>query len=645
MKRPVWLFSLDTERFSAVPMTTGRLKAYYARYGARSATTDIRLVHFANREEVASWLSTHWLEKSWLERFMPRTELGRARAAAKRDMRPVAGFSFYTWNADVFLEAIRVMRARCPDILIVAGGPHVQRAQDFLIDDGIDVVVLGEGEITFQELLDCDSPSKFTTINGLALLTNGKVVETPRRERCLDLDSLPSALDVVPLTDSQGEPLYSRVAYESSRGCPFRCSFCEWGTGATGTKMVQHSVARVRSDFERLIAAGMQDIWLCDSNFGALPDDLDKARIIVELRQRTGRPSTFATSWSKNHNARVQEIVLMLQRNGLLQQYVLALQTLTPLALQLSNRKNLKSNRYEPIVKDMVDNDVPVSAELIWGLPGDNLPDFEANLDRLTAVFPNLNIYGYTLLPGTEFFERRDEYAVQTIPVAGYGKAKGEYVVACHTFDREQGVEGYFLITAHLLLVRGHIMPLTARYLALTGCAPVSAFLRRSLRDLATTFSADIAQANPSDRMALYEAREELYIIVLQSHERAFRRLRASAAAFFSEYGVGPRHVAEALAILELDAACCPRAHKFELTAEFDFDARLVWERLTRMELPPNAAFASGALSLRIEHPGGAGSVLTDPDGGSWFQGRLAQPPRERARIALPLVSHVATPS
>ena len=78
MKRPVWLFSLDTEQFSAVPMTTGRLKAYYARYGGRREETDIRLVHFASRNEVSAWLSTQWVERSWLHPLMPRTELGHA---------------------------------------------------------------------------------------------------------------------------------------------------------------------------------------------------------------------------------------------------------------------------------------------------------------------------------------------------------------------------------------------------------------------------------------------------------------------------------------------------------------------------------------------------------------------------------------
>jgi tRNA A37 methylthiotransferase MiaB len=610
------LLSLDTEQFAAVPMTTGRLKAYFARFGRSAAETEVELVHFTQSDQIDPFLRERW-----------DGELAaRARVALDAGLAPVAAFSIYTWNAADFLRAIAHIRASCPAITIVVGGPHVQRAQDFLFVDGIDLVVLGEGEASFQEWLDCESRDAWESVKGLAFLRQGEVFQTPARERCLDLDSLPSALDVIELRDAEGRPRYPRVAYETSRGCPFKCAFCEWGTGAIGTKMVQHGLARVRSDFERLIEGGVQDIWLCDSNFGALREDLDKARIIVELRERTGRPSTFATSWSKTHNDRVQEIVLLLQRHGLLQHYNLALQTLTPLALKLSNRKNMRSNRYEPIAKAMAEQGVQIATELIWGLPGDNLAEFEANLDRLIGVFTNINIFGYTLLPGTEFYEKRDEYQIQSIPVAGYGKAKGEYVVGCHTFSRDEGIEGYFLISGHIMLIRGYVMPLTARYLSLQRGVPVSALFRAALRAVASAFAADLPELDLQDRMCVYENRDKLYIAALRKPRALYRALEAVVSAWLMQHGGDHSSIERALAVLQIDEALCPRigpGHALE--QPFAFDAERVAYHLHRMELPPSAAFASAAATLRIQHPGGVGEVLQDPDGGSWFRGQVAQ--------------------
>ncbi|HKP62711.1 MAG TPA: radical SAM protein [Polyangiales bacterium] len=615
---------MDTEQFSAVPMTTGRLKAYFARYGSTAASSELELVHFTMSEQIRPWLASEW----------DTSAAPRARAAVEAGLSPVAAFSIYTWNAADFLEAIQHVRASCPEITVVVGGPHVQRARDFLFEDGIDLVALGEGEASFQQFLDAPSRAAWADIPGLAYLENGEYRETAKRERTVALDDLPSALDVIELRDADGRPRYPRVAYETSRGCPFKCAFCEWGTGAIGTKMYQHSLARIASDFERLIEGGVQDIWLCDSNFGALPEDLEKAKIIVGLRERTGRPSTFATSWSKTHNDRVQEIVLLLQKHGLLQHYNLALQTLTPLALKLSNRKNMRSNRYEPIAKAMAEEGVQIATELIWGLPGDNLPEFEANLDRLIGVFTNINIFGYTLLPGTEFFEKRDEYAIKTIPVAGYGKAKGEYVIGCHTFSEDEGIEGYFLISGHIMLIRGYIMPLTARYLALSKAAPVSALFRAALRAVADEFTASLPELDLRDRMQVYEHRDQLYLAALDAPARLYATLHRTLSEWLVQHNVPQAQIAQALCVLELDQAFCPRVGVAVRTEErFAFDAANVAYHLNRMELPTPEAFAARPASLSIRHPGGVGAVLKDPDGGSWFRGQVENPD-ERAPAA-----------
>jgi len=603
---------MDTEQFCAPPLTTGALKAYFSTHGRTAAGTDVELVHFLGAGQIE-----RWLEHDWPERIRPR-----AAEAAAAGLEPVFGMSCYTWNVAEFLDIARLVRSAVPGAAVFAGGPHVQRAADFLHDEAVDVIVLGEGEEAFSELLDCPTRASWVDVAGCAFLHGERLVQTAPRARTIELDRLPSAVDFVPLRGDDGEPLYDQVAYETSRGCPYLCAFCEWGTGAIGTKMYQFSLERVREDLEKLVAGGITDVWLCDSNFGALREDEDKAELIVELRERTGLPRTFATSWSKNHNQRVQRIVRMLHRNGLLSHYHLALQTLTPLALELSHRKNMRANDYEPIVKSLAEEGVPVAAELIWGLPGDTFAEFERGLDHLMTVFPNINIFGYTLLPGTEFFDRRDEYRLETVPVAGYGKAKGEYVIGCHTFSRDEGEEGYFLITSYITLVRGQIMPMTARYLSLEGGVEVSAMLRAVMRALLAEFDSS------DDRLLAYETRADTYVRFLGELPRAYGVVRRALTAWLTEHGADEK-IEVALRILDLDEALCPRVGEPHTVARaFDFAADHVERRLSRMDRPDPRSLDRGApTELEISHPARAGEVLQDPDGGEWMRGRIVDRP------------------
>jgi len=606
--RDIWLFSLDSEGFHAAPTTTGSLIAWYRRHGLRPEETLFRQVHFRSAEQVEAWICDE----------LP----GLALSATDSEFPPVAGLSVYTWNAAEFSLLAAEIRRHCPGIVVVAGGPHVQQASDWLGSEAFDVVVLGEGELTFQKLLDTPR-SRWAEVSGIAWLdADGREQRSAARARQLRLEELPSPFEVIALSDAEGRPLYDAVSYETTRGCPFKCAFCEWGTGAIGTKMLSFPLERLRRDWELIVKAGIPNIWLADSNFGALRDDLEKARIVCELKEQYGLPRSFATSWSKKHSPRVQEIVLLLHTQGLLPFYQLALQTLTPRALELCHRENMAANEYEPIAQRMAQAGVPVSAELIWGLPGDDLASFETNLGRLLAVFPDINIFGYTLLPGTEFFERREELQLLTRPVAGYGKARGEYVVGSLSFGPEEGAEGYFLVTAHQLLLSGHILSRTLRWLALEGSVPVGALMRRLAAALLQADILHAAAVDPADRLGVYEARADIYLGLLLVPDRVQAVLERELADVIS---MSPRPELAYVVprLLQLDAWLRPRygeASEFEV--EPDFDLRAVCDALDAMQMPSMDAFDGSVRRVRMRSPGGLGVVLRSPDGGHWLQAR-----------------------
>jgi len=631
MQRPIWLLSLDSDTFPAAPMTTGGLKAYYQELGKNPDDVDIQLVHFVNHpERIPQWLA-QWQQD----------ELPRAQTAVAEGLLPIMGFSVYTWNAAEFLDLMRQVKDLCPQLLIVVGGPHVQKAADYLFSEAVDIVVLGEGEATFTDFLDAAGPPEWHAVAGLAFIENGEMITTAERPRFRNLNLLPSPLNVISLLDSEGKP-YDCIAYETSRGCPYKCAFCEWGTGAIGTKMLSFSVDRIRHDWNFIVDAGIKNIWLTDSNFGALKEDVEKAKVLCEIKQRTGLPNTFATSWSKKHGPRSQEIVLLLHENNLLPHYHLALQTLTPLALELCHRTNMDANKYEPIAREMAKARVPIACELIWGLVGDNLASFETNLDRLFAVFPTINIFGYTLLPGTEFYDKREEYKIETLPVAGYGKAKGEYVVGCMTFPIAEGLEGYFLITAHLLMSRGYMMPLTLRYLALDESVPVAGMMRAILYALCVEFSEEIPGLNAAEKMGVYEFREELFVTSYTYPERTYACVKQVALQWVDDHmdneldAAGLKH--RVVQLLELDQAFAPHVGTTrEVIGHFDFDANAVMDTLEGMEMPSVSMFSHQPTELGIFIPGGVGDIIKDPDGGVWVHAERSSSKAEHAAKLQPI--------
>lgn len=577
MSRPVWLFSLDCEQFTFLPLVTAGLKSYYLAHGEGNA--DIEIVHFRYHADVRRWIHRHW----------EPTGLAIAREALAAGKRPMVAFSCYNWNMPTFLKMIAEFKRVCPELVVVAGGPQVQHYEPYIRGCGIDLLVMGEGEQTFVELLDRDE-ADWPQIKGLVFVDGqGDVVDTGARERISDLSTLPSPVEAVPTVDIDGNQI-RWAAYETMRGCPYKCAFCQWGTGAIGSPVRRFPLERVERDLQLLVEKGVEGILFCDSNFGALPDDPDKARQLIALKQRYGRPIHFATCWSKNHNARVQSVVRDLHGAGLLEHYTMALQTLTPEALALSDRVNMRD--YADVVKRTVADGIPIVSELIWGLPGETLANFCDNLDELTKYFPSHTIYPYAMLPGTELFDRQVELGIRTIEMAPYGEARSDYILASCSFDEEEGMAGYHLITAMIILYRGSIMPLTLRFLALNGELSMSALVQKAFAEMLEGFFHKFPAMRRKSAAALFENREFIYRWILGERDTAFALLRASmldqAAA------AGKTALERPLAaLLALDHALCPRKESEVSSMDFDFDPVALREPLDRMNLPDAGDFAA----------------------------------------------------
>jgi hypothetical protein len=309
----------------------------------------------------------------------------------------------------------------------------------------------------------------------------------------------------------------------------------------------------------------------------------------------------------------VQGIARRLYQSGLLEHYTLSLQTLTESALQTSHRSNMSINQFRRIASEMARDGVPITSELIWGLPGDNLVEFRRNLDALTAVFPSISIYGYTLLPGTEFYARRREYAIETVTLREVGNWELDYVVACYSFDREDGVEGYFLAAAHSALNRGNIIPLATRYMALDGCVSISAILTDIFKALVDLVRIPIDGVDRYDGLTAYSLRDRIYFWLLSNKETAFTAIRRAMLNSLVAHGADSRLCERVGKVLELDQVLCPgiNQHRRRETYAFGFNGERLCRALAAMSLPDDSTFdASFRSELRVVHPAGTTDLL-----------------------------------
>jgi anaerobic magnesium-protoporphyrin IX monomethyl ester cyclase len=184
------------------------------------------------------------------------------------ESRPRAvGFSSITSNFHRAAITAGLVKAKCPDILVMLGGPHASVVPGKVLEDHgcFDVVVKGEGELTLTEIMDRFREDAWNlallrkrlgSVKGIYYRKKNKILSTGEREHIKDLDDLPfPARDLLPMEKYRPLPhQYKRLPVFHMfviRGCPFNCSFCS-NNAVFGRKIRARSVAKVIAEMKHL---------------------------------------------------------------------------------------------------------------------------------------------------------------------------------------------------------------------------------------------------------------------------------------------------------------------------------------------------------------------------------------------------------
>lgn len=354
------------------------------------------------------------------------------------DAPDILAFSVLGWNYRNFCILADIYKQLKPTGIAIFGGNHVSHQAERVFREclSVDVIVNGEGELTFRELVAAvladRQDAALAEVSGLSFRCSEVEYQTnPDRARIENLDIIPSPFltGAIPLLDSNGSFPYEFALMETNRGCPYRCSFCYWG-GATGQRVRSFSRDRLAAELDMFGFHKVPTVFLCDANFGMLEADEEFTEDLLKINDKHGFPISLEANWAKNKSQRFHRIVRTLSVRGFKSSFTLALQTLSDEALTDMRRHNMKLNQWEELADWLVNERMEAFVELIWGAPGETVESFLSGYDKIARKVPRIAVYPLLLLPNTAYAEQRDLHGF----ITSRGQSDDfEYVLANRT--------------------------------------------------------------------------------------------------------------------------------------------------------------------------------------------------------------------
>lgn len=307
----------------------------------------------------------------------------------------VVALSCYIWNRVETLRLCADLRAVFPCMVLVAGGPEVSYADggDEYRAAGADLILAGEGEATFPDLLETLSSGTWPDS------------ETEESWRRIAPPLKPEQL-VSPCSPEYLALLSGRIAYlESSRGCPYRCSYC---LSSESLSMTWIPLDRIHHELEQLVGAGVKVVKFVDRTFNLSEERTLSLWNHVKRYKDTGIVFHFEVAPDLLSKA---QIALLGELPAGLVQIEAGIQSTHADTLARIGRKMEVERALCNLQQVLAVGNVHVHADLIAGLPGEGYAQFAASFNRLAAVSPHHLQLGFLkLLRGTRLWRESGQW-------------------------------------------------------------------------------------------------------------------------------------------------------------------------------------------------------------------------------------------
>ena len=316
----------------------------------------------------------------------------------------VVCFSCYIWNISFVRELIRDLVKILPKTAFWAGGPEVSYdAEKFLTEmPEMTGVMVGEGEKTFHDLLEfyIDGKDSLEEISGIAYRTGDKIIHNGWRE-LMDLSAIPFVYEHL-------EKFENRIIYyESSRGCPFSCSYC---LSSIDKKLRFRDLELVKKELQFFLDHRVPQVKFVDRTFNCKHEHA--MTIWKYILEHDNGVTNFHFEISADL-LREEEMELMSQMRPGLIQLEIGVQSTNPETIRAIHR-HMDLKKLEHCVNRVHSfRNIHQHLDLIAGLPYEDYDSFGRSFDEIYELKPNQLQLGFLkVLKGSYMFEHAAEYSI-----------------------------------------------------------------------------------------------------------------------------------------------------------------------------------------------------------------------------------------
>ena len=323
----------------------------------------------------------------------------------------IVGLGVYIWNAGPATELVATLKLIRPDLIIILGGPEVSYETDQQeVVRLADHVITGEADLKFAEVCGVLLNSAKAAADVRRLMPAGQEKSEPPRVGCCG-KIIPAELPdfsqlTLPYNLYDEQDIAHRVVYvEASRGCPFTCEFC---LSSLDIPVRQAPLSSFLAAMQKLLDRGLRQFKFVDRTFNL---NVATSRAILEFFLERHRPGNFYhfEMIPDRLPPELRESIARFPPGSL--QFEVGIQTFNPVvAGRISRRQNYA--RLEDNLRFLREQTgVHIHADLIAGLPGEDLASFAAGFDRLIALRPHeIQVGILKRLRGTPIVRHDDEW-------------------------------------------------------------------------------------------------------------------------------------------------------------------------------------------------------------------------------------------